>query len=400
MTNHQALDDGAVKAAGVPPFDASRLDGLMEEVNLDVLLVTSKHSIQYLLGGYRYFFYSYMDAHGLSRYLPIFIYVRGRHDLAAYVASPMEVHERELNKFWVTEFMSDNMTTTQYAASAVGYLERIGRTAGRIGVEAAFLPVDAHGVLQHGLPQAKIVDATFTLELLRAIKSPAELRIVKEASEKVVDSILAVFSDHRPGSTKNDLVDALRREEQDRGLKFEYCLANLGTTFNRAPSDQVWKPGEVLALDSGGNYKGYIGDLCRMAYEGKPDSELEDLLAEVEEIQQAAREPIRAGTLGAGIYTRPDALLARSPNRKELSFVAHGMGIVSHEAPWLNANCSVPYDAYHADRPLEAGMVLSIETTLMHPRRGFIKLEDTLAVTADGYEAYGDHGRGWNPTAA
>jgi hypothetical protein len=29
-------------------------------------------------------------------------------------------------------------------------------------------------------------------------------------------------------------------------------------------------------------------------------------------------------------------------------------------------------------------MVLSIETTLMHPRRGFVKLEDTVAVTETG----------------
>jgi Xaa-Pro aminopeptidase len=41
-------------------------------------------------------------------------------------------------------------------------------------------------------------------------------------------------------------------------------------------------------------------------------------------------------------------------------------------------------------------MVLSIETTLMHPRRGFIKLEDTVAVTETGWDAFGDKGRGWN----
>jgi len=214
----------------------------MEKAELDVILVTSKHSIQYLLGGYRYFFYSYMDAHGLSRYLPIFIYVRSRPDLAAYVASPMEAHERELNKFWVAEFMADNMTSTQYAASAVRYLDRIGRTKGRVGVEVGFLPVDAHNVLQRGLPLASIVDATFTLELLRAIKSPAELEIVKQASERVIESILAVFSAHGPGSTKNELVDALRREEQDRGLTFEYCLTNIGTDFNRAPSIKCGEP--------------------------------------------------------------------------------------------------------------------------------------------------------------
>ena len=41
-------------------------------------------------------------------------------------------------------------------------------------------------------------------------------------------------------------------------------------------------------------------------------------------------------------------------------------------------------------------MVLSIETTLPHPRRGFIKIEDTVAVTETGWEAFGDGGRGWN----
>ena len=152
-------------SANIVPFDTSRLDRLMEDARLDVLLVTSKHSIQYLLGGYRYFFYDYMDAHGLSRYLPFFVYIKGRPEKAAYIASPMEVYEKELGKFWVSEFVFDNMTTTQSSAAAAGYLKRMGSTTGRVGVEMGFLPVDAHRVLEHGLPGATIVDATFTLEL-------------------------------------------------------------------------------------------------------------------------------------------------------------------------------------------------------------------------------------------
>jgi Xaa-Pro aminopeptidase len=54
------------------------------------------------------------------------------------------------------------------------------------------------------------------------------------------------------------------------------------------------------------------------------------------------------------------------------------------------------YTAYDADRPLEAGMVISIETTMQHPTRGFIKLEDTVLVTGTGHEGLGDGGRGWN----
>lgn len=39
---------------------------------------------------------------------------------------------------------------------------------------------------------------------------------------------------------------------------------------------------------------------------------------------------------------------------------------------------------------------MSIETTLAHPKRGFVKLEDTIIVTDEGYEAVGDGYRGWN----
>jgi Xaa-Pro aminopeptidase len=41
-------------------------------------------------------------------------------------------------------------------------------------------------------------------------------------------------------------------------------------------------------------------------------------------------------------------------------------------------------------------MVISVETTLLHPARGFIKLEDTVIVTDSGHEIYGEGARGWN----
>jgi Xaa-Pro aminopeptidase len=76
------------------------------------------------------------------------------------------------------------------------------------------------------------------------------------------------------------------------------------------------------------------------------------------------------------------------------------MGLVSHEAPRLTASGPVPYDAPDAGLPLQQGMVISVETTMKHPRRGFIKLEDTIAVTGNGHEMFGGAGRGWNVGAA
>ena len=66
-----------------------------------------------------------------------------------------------------------------------------------------------------------------------------------------------------------------------------------------------------------------------------------------------------------------------------------------HEAPHLTGSGTVPYSATYEAKPLEAGMVLSIETDLRNPEVGFVKLEDTVVVTEDGWEAYGDEARDW-----
>jgi Xaa-Pro aminopeptidase len=256
--------------------------------------------------------------------------------------------------------------------------------------------MDSAGALRNAFPDSHVVDALFVLERLRLCKSPAELEKLRIASEKVIESMLAVMAGHGPGATTGELVDALRREETSRGLTFEYCLVTAGTNLNRAPSEQRWGEGDILSLDSGGNYHGYIGDLCRMAIHGEPDAELVDMLGEIEEIQRAAMKAIRAGVMGGEIYAVAEALVRKSKHHNHMHFLAHGMGLVSHEGPRLTNSGPVPYDAYDAVRPLEAGMVVSVETTLAHPRRGFVKLEDTAVVTPAGCDIYGEGGRGWN----
>jgi Xaa-Pro aminopeptidase len=384
------------QSASAIPFDASKLDRLMEEAGIDVLVVTSKHNVQYLLGGHRAFFFESMDAMGLSRYLPVFVYPKGASQKAAFFGHRMEGFQKENQPFWVSESQTNSSGSLDVVQKAVDYIRKSGIKARQIGAELAFLPVDSGTALRNAFPGSEIVDGLFVLERLRAVKSPEELRQLKIASERVIESMLAVIANHRPGATKRELTEALRREETSRGLVFDYLLITAGTSLNRAPSDHKWGKGDILSLDSGGNYHGYIGDLCRMAIHGEPDAELEDLLAEIETIQRASMKPIKAGAPGSVIYGAAEPLVQRSKQHNNMHFLAHGMGLVSHEAPRLTAKGPVPYDAYDADRPLETGMVVSVETTLQHPQRGFIKLEDTVIVTDTGFDIYGEGGRGWN----
>ncbi|HEV2510328.1 Xaa-Pro peptidase family protein [Bosea sp. (in: a-proteobacteria)] len=386
----------STKNGSTLPFDAGRLDRIMDETGIDVLLVTSKHNVQYLLGGHRSFFFDYMDAIGTSRYLPVLVYPKGRPEDAAYIGSAMEGFEKALGRFWPPTVQTASWGSEDALKLACEHVGRIISPRDTIGIEMAFLPYDAGRVLHDAMGNRRVLDATFALERLRLIKTPEEMKLLRQASDAVIASIGAVFDASQPGMTKNDLVAHLRNEEVSRGLNFEYCLITSGTELNRAPSDRRIEPGDILSLDSGGNYRGYIGDLCRMGIVGEPDAELSDLLDFIEDVQMAARRPIRPGTLGGEIFALAEPLIEASGHKAYTEFVAHGMGLVSHEGPRLTGKGVVPYEGYDEDRPLEAGMVLSIETTMKHPVRGYVKIEDTVVVTADGWEGLGDSRRGWN----
>ena len=72
------MNVSAQRASGLAiPFDHRRLDRLMDEAGIDVVIATSKHNVQYLLGGHRASFFDYMDATGVTRYLPVLVYPKG-----------------------------------------------------------------------------------------------------------------------------------------------------------------------------------------------------------------------------------------------------------------------------------------------------------------------------------
>src|SRR5947207_301807 len=212
------------KRQNTAPFDTERLDRLMDDAGMDVLLVTSKHNVQYLLGGHRAFFFESMDAMGLSRYLPVLVYPKGAPGKAGFFGHRMEGYQKEVEPFWVSESQTNSSATLDTMQKAIDYIQRSGMKSSRIGVELGFLPLDAGNALRSAFPNSEIVDAVFVLERLRAVKSPAELEKLRIASEGVIDSMLAVLGKHGPGATKRELTEALRREETSRGLTFDYCL--------------------------------------------------------------------------------------------------------------------------------------------------------------------------------
>lgn len=393
---YAAAADGPGAGGPALPFDAERLDAAMREAGLDAIVATAPYDVRYLLGGYRHHYYVNDDALALTRYQPIVGYVAGAPCEAFFIGNWMDADPLALHPVWVPDVRAESADGRASARLLVDALRSRGLQDAAIGVQAPFLSLELYGPLRERLPDARLRDAVPVLEHLRAVKSPRELALMRTVSERIVESMEAVFARARGGDRSLDVERWMADEQRRRGIEFGFSFVAVGAERNRTPSQARLEPGRTVNVDSAGKLEGYIGDLARMAVVGEPSAAQVEALAAVDAVQQAARAPLRAGALGAAVYEAAAAAIAAGPFAGRLEFIAHGIGVVSHEAPRLALDAPHGYEGAHRDRPLEAGMVVSIETTLVDPAIGYVKLEDTVAVTASGCEGLGDAARGWN----
>lgn len=369
------------------PFDAKKLDVLMEEAKIDLILATTRHNIKYLTGGRYHHFFGRSSRQGASQYLAVVGLPRGRFQDAFYIGRREEQRELAESPLWIGQTYFGVWETLSAARLSVEAVTKLGLTNATIGVEMPFLPADAYVAIQQGLPHARLVDVTMLLGEMRAIKTPEEVSIMRDAHERVAEAIQTTFKQGRDGITTEALWDHIRVEVEERGLHFIYCFTTAGPTVLRAPSKHRWTRGQVLELDCGGELRDYISDIARMGCMGKPSALADDILSDILRIQERARALVKPGVPCAEVYLEGDRAFKESkfaPGGGR--FEAHGLGIVSHEPPVIRATNT---------KPLETGMVLSIETDFEHPDVGRVKIEDTVVVTPNGPEGLGDLGRNW-----
>jgi Xaa-Pro aminopeptidase len=369
------------------PFDANKLDRLMGDAGLDLLLASTRHNVRYLTGGYYYHFHVNATRMGQTQYLPFVGVPRGRAGDAFFVCRAEERGQVDAAVPWIPNRVEAMRGTLPAADAAVKALSKLGLAAGTIGVELPFIPADAFLALQRGLPNARLVDATPVLDELRAIKTPAELALLRSVYDRVAEAIQAAFGAGRPGITTAEIARCTEREIARRDMGFLYALVCAGPGTLRAPSSVRWERGRILHIDAGGEVGDYLADICRMGCLGEPPALAKDLHAACIDIQGRVRHRVRPGVPCRELLVEGERAVRENRFAPYGKFVAHGIGMVSHEQPHVSATNA---------RPLEAGMVLSIETEFIHPEVGHVKIEDAVAVTEGGCEGLGDLGRDWH----
>lgn len=131
---------------------------------------------------------------------------------------------------------------------------------------------------------------------------------------------------------------------------------------------------------------GYFGDLTRTVCRGAAPAALKQQFEAVKEAQSIQLAMLRAGVTGEAVHRagaeRMEALGFKNGEvdgafQGFIHGTGHGVGLEVHEAPRVSpAN----------QKPLEAGHVVTIEPGLYYADIGGVRIEDTVAITADGYQ--------------
>ena len=287
-----------------------------------------------------------------------------------------------------------------YAASVTGFPVRPFRDldpvlaplardpGGRVGLAgAAYVPAGVRDRLVGALGGAAL-DPTTALADLKAVKSPAELRLLRKAAELTdlaMATIRDVLADGRPHTERElaRLADAaMIAAGADRTAYDSMVQAGPRSAYNLArPTDRVLQPGDLVMTDIGARYRGYVADGGRGFTYGPASSEkralVEAAAAAVEAGLAAARPGMLATELNAVIQRAlVDSGYERYSGEARGHGTGHGTGMdPEEESPWIGPGNRTR---------LVAGMVFTLKATITVPGVGGLRTERIVHLAEKG----------------
>jgi len=106
-------------------FDAARLDRLMDEAGMDVLIATSKHNVQYLLAATAPSSLTTWMRWG-SAAIAVMVYAKGAPDKAANFGTGCENFQRENHPFWTPVQQCNSSGSVDTMQKAIEHIRKSG----------------------------------------------------------------------------------------------------------------------------------------------------------------------------------------------------------------------------------------------------------------------------------
>lgn len=260
-------------------------------------------------------------------------------------------------------------------------------------------------------PPDVIINPGAILHEMRLIKSDDEIELMQRAADIAAEAHTEAMRAVRPGMYEYEieaLVNYIFRKRGAQGWSFPPIVgggAN-ATVLHYTENNAQLKDGDLVLLDAGAEYEFYSSDITRtFPVNGKFNAAQRDIYEAVLDCQLRSIEAARAGISMETLKANAIRVLTESmiklgllsgdvdkliEEKKYEAYFMHGLG----HFLGLDTHDVGRYFKENESRPLEAGMVITIEPGLYVPLsaadapekyRGIgVRIEDDVLITKDG----------------
>jgi Xaa-Pro dipeptidase len=355
-----------------------RLQGLMQDAELDLLALLPGPNLYYLTG---------LNFHLMERPTVLLVPAAGE---AAVVLPELEAEraaalQPDLQRFAYGEADVDRTNAFREAS-------RLFSAATRLGVEPLRMRFYEQELLRKSNQDWELVNAGELLSQLRLRKSKEEIQRMHQAIQIAETAIRKTLPAVAEGMSEKELaaelVVQLLRAGSEPDLPFSPIVASGPNSAlpHATPTDRKLASGDMLIIDWGARYLGYISDLTRTFSIGPPPSRMTEIHALVERANQAARQAAHQGVTVEQVDRAARAVIEAGGFGEFFTHrTGHGIGLEAHEPPGIRSG---------DDLRLEPGMTFTIEPGIYLPGEGGVRIEDNVSVTEGGLQVLSSLPRG------
>ena len=282
----------------------------------------------------------------------------------------------EREQSWVDAV--DAQSGRMAATSAWGLRRAIkdtGLDKGRVGTDD---PRVLNWMREMGCPGIEAVEATNIFREIRMVKTPPELKHLRNAAQLNEASTETAIRALCDGAEWPEIVAVYNLAVTEGGGTPRYLLTSLGGLRHGKVT-----PTEPMFFDALAEFNHYIGDFGRIAVLGEPSAELRQRTQAMQAGMKAGLDFIKPGVKRRDLI---DVVLAATHKAgfPEYFYVSpHSLGLEHTDNP-LPLGPEV-FSAEH-DMVLEENMVFNIDMPYFEHGWGTLHIEDTVRVTATGFE--------------
>ncbi len=227
----------------------------------------------------------------------------------------------------------------------------------------------------------KIVSKDDLLANLRTVKSDEEVALIRKAGAIARRAFTALKPFIKPGASERWLaakLEFLMKEHGADGAAFDTIVASgkNGALPHARPGSKKLKSDELVTIDFGAKYRGYMSDVTRTIAVGKISTKLAEVYEAVKNAQALGCKGARAGMTGAELDAICRGYLAKRGYEKYfIHGTGHGLGMEVHEPPYVNSM---------NNKKLPAGAVITCEPGIYIRGLGGARIEDDLVLKKNG----------------